>query len=163
MAIYRVQGPDGVVYRIQGPDDATDAQIAAFAQQHFSASKVPKEAPDTGFTGAVKPAGEQMGLPDQAIGWLDSLVFFIQTVGVGAAVFFVLAKWGGVYRQPKATPDKSGRYVGSLVAGIAVCTVGLQRTYRGADWLVAAILMLLVGYGAGYCVGYVWKRMVAAR
>jgi hypothetical protein len=41
MAIYRVQGPDGAVYRIEGPDDATDEEIAAFANQQFGPKPEP--------------------------------------------------------------------------------------------------------------------------
>ncbi len=54
MAIYKVQGPDGVEHQLEGPDGASDEQILAVAQSQFGSPQdnkvaLPENDPKTGI------------------------------------------------------------------------------------------------------------------
>ena len=41
MALYEVQGPDGVVYEVEGPEGASDSQLINALQMHLGGTSVP--------------------------------------------------------------------------------------------------------------------------
>ncbi len=69
MAIYKVQGPDGVQHELEGPEGATDEQILAVAQSQFGAKEAApaiEADPHTGMP-PVDEAGKMLGTSAQQI------------------------------------------------------------------------------------------------
>ncbi len=63
MAIYKVQGPDGVEHQLEGPDGATDEQILSVAQSQFGGPQ-PLKADEQGMAPTL-PSGKAAGTPQQ--------------------------------------------------------------------------------------------------
>ncbi len=59
MAIYKVQGPDGVQHELEGPDGATDEQFIAVAQQTFGSGAPKIELPANDPKTGIIPADQQ--------------------------------------------------------------------------------------------------------
>lgn len=67
MAIYKVQGPDGVEHQLEGPDGATDEQILSVAQSQFGGPTPKVELPANDPKTGIVPAEEQAKFtPQQA-------------------------------------------------------------------------------------------------
>lgn len=132
MALYEVEAPDGSVYELEGPDDATDDQIAAFAQQQFGARPSADQAAiDRAHTGYVTPLEGMSDLQRIGAGAGAGASRVVRGVRQGGAMISDLLASGGIDTARGALVTPRSDAVGAEEAQARELEVPLMDTAAG--------------------------------